>query len=74
MKKYNLEIELFDDWDEALKKEYELTKEVLNNGEEIKIDYKETYEEFLSRIIRNILESASIYDYLDSYVDNEETN
>lgn len=69
MKKYNLEIELFDDWDEALKKEYELTKEVLNNEEEIKIDYKETYEEFLSRIIRNILEGASIYDYLDSYVD-----
>ena len=69
MKKYNLEIELFDDWDEALKKEYEITKEVLNNEEEIKIDYKETYEEFLSRIIRNILESASIYDYLDSYVD-----
>ena len=65
MKKYNIELELFEDWDIALQEEYKNTKRVLNKY----MDYNATYEQFLSSIIRNIIESSNIYDFIDSYAE-----
>lgn len=65
MKKISIQVELLDDWDEALKKEYEMTKEVLQRH----FEYEDSYEEFIALLINEILLSETVYNYLDSFIE-----
>ena len=66
MKKISIQVELLDDWDEALKKEYEMTKEVLQRH----FEYEDSYEEFIALLINEILLSETVYNYLDSFIES----
>lgn len=70
MKKINVELELYDEWYDELKKEYELTKKVLSN----RFSFDETFEQFAEGIIENLLKCSDVKRIIDIYIERKETS
>ncbi len=68
LKKVTVKLELYDEWYEELKKEYELTKTVLCG----KFHFGDTFEEFIAHIVANLLNRQDIKSIIDTYVGRSE--